>query len=103
MKSITLTPDQRSQLLSWVMHERDHMMALRALAREMLTTRVAGIVEMIEAEYDGLEMLKKKIQSSGSSIDLTDDEVYILLGASTYNKNDHYTKFWSEIGKLVGT
>ncbi|MEK0326655.1 MAG: hypothetical protein QQN63_13235 [Nitrosopumilus sp.] len=100
---ITLTNDQKAQLVGWLHREKDHSLSIVAMSERVIIPRATGTLELIRNDYEWILRVKDAIRESGNeSVDLSNDDIETLILVARSNNYADRREFWKGIISAIG-
>lgn len=106
MPSITLTSDQKAQLIGWAKRERHHLIAIVSISERILVPRVTQSTSVAQADLDFIYNLIDAVYTGNrnetETIELPSSVAETL--ADIANLKDHYSDkaaFWRSIAEAI--
>jgi hypothetical protein len=102
MITIDFSPDERAMFTAWVRREKDRLLSIRALAREILIPQVTGTLESISEDLDFSYRLKNAVEAKRDApLVLAEDDVDRLLGCAQANQYADRSEFWASVESRI--
>ncbi len=95
---LSLTNDQKAQLVGWLHREKDHSLSIVAMAERVIIPRATGTLELIRSDYEWINRVKDAIrESDNDDVDLSDQDIETLLVIARCNTYADRRIFWRSI------
>jgi len=98
MPRITLTNDQKAQLVGWLNREHDFAMSIRAMAERVIVPGATGSLELIRNDYEWVYRVRETIkQSREGNPELSEQDLDTLVDVARANTYADRVDFWRGI------
>ena len=101
MTQITLTNDQKAQLMGWLKREKDYLLSIVSMSERILLPRVSGALEFVKNDLDYVSRLRDTLRNSGLELELTIEDIEILADVAAKNPYDNRRDFWTSISRAL--
>lgn len=101
MTQITLTNDQKAQLIGWLNREKDYLLSIVAMSDRILLPRVSGGLDVVKNDLDYVTRLRETLRNSDLELELTIEDIEILSDVAAKNPYPNRRDFWTSITKVL--
>ena len=102
MPQVTLTSDQKAQLIGWLNREKDHLLSILAMADRIVVRRVTGLMDIIKLDYDFVTRLRSTLRGDELEVDHPVQDITILLDVANANHYADKKALWKGIAEAIG-
>ena len=101
MPQITLTNDQKAQLIGWLNREKDQLLSIVAICERIVTPRRTGTLDCAQNDLDSVINLRLKLRGGELTTEITEEEQDMLVDASHANRYADKAAFWRGIEEAI--
>lgn len=97
MPQITLTNEQKAQLVGWLNWEKDHLLSIVSMSKQIILPKVSGTLELAKNDLDFLVRLRNNLRNTDLTIDFNVQDIEILSDVAGQNPYANRREFWTGI------
>ena len=91
---------QKKMLGAWLTREKDHLLSMRALGRQIVIPGATGSLEVISNDLEMVVRLRWAIRTD-SNPDLLEGDIETLIDIADENQFEDRADFWRSIKTLL--
>ena len=102
MPQLTLTNDQKAQLVGWLNREKDFLLSIKAMAERIVIPSVTQTLELIKRDLEFVIRLRTAIRESDTpAVEISDLDSETLVDVARSNNYVNRDEFWRSIVAAV--
>ena len=97
---VTMDLSQKKMLGAWLTREKDHLLSMRALGRQIVIPGATGSLEVISNDLEMVVRLRYAIRTDGFP-DILEADIESLIDIADENQYADREEFWRAIKALL--
>lgn len=101
MPQVTLSNEQKAQLIGWLNREKDYLLSIDSMALRIIIPRATGTSDFIKNDLDFAIRLRSTLRGQDPTTELSVQDAETLVDVARANDYSNRAEFWKSIVSAV--